>query len=263
MPTTPPAIDPLAASSHPILGWLLYLAGGLYALAWFLALLRPAPARWPALLGAALHLAAMIGRGVVIGFFPLTGKMESFSAFALATALVTVAAWQPHRRFVLPLLTLILAGLVTALRFPHDLHYPPPLMWTIWYPLHVPLSFVAYGLWCAAAAAAVAWSKERDRAWLARVDRFALLGFGLWSVSMICGGIWGVVAWGAYFLWDPKVVWSVILWLFYSGFVHLRFWPEGSRPANKSILSLVGLAIVLVAYVGTSFLFRHGSHSFG
>jgi hypothetical protein len=30
----------------------------------------------------------------------------------------------------------------------------------------------------------------------------------------------------------------------------------------RATLSLVGLAVMLVAYVGTSFLFRHGSHSF-
>lgn len=269
MPTAPhaAALDPLAASSHPVLAWLLTLAAGFYALAWLLAVLRPAPARWPALLGAALHLAAMIGRGVVIGFLPLTGKMESFSAFALATALVTVAAWQPERRFVLTLLTLVLAGLVTALRFPHDLHYPPPLMWTIWYPLHVPLSFVAYGLWCASAAAALAWWKERDRgggrAWLARVDRFALLGFGLWSVSMICGGIWGVVAWGAYFLWDPKVLWSVLLWFHYATFIHLRLTPSlADKPWVRPLLAWVGLFFVFIAYVGTSFFFGRSSHAF-
>jgi hypothetical protein len=43
----------------------------------------------------------------------------------------------------------------------------------------------------------------------------------------------------------------------------LRYWPRANRPTAKSVLALAGFLAVLVAYVGTSFLFRHGSHSFG
>ena len=32
---------------------------------------------------------------------------------------------------------------------------------------------------------------------------------------MVAGGLWGVGAWGAYFLWDPKVIGSVILGIHY------------------------------------------------
>ena len=253
----------LAASAHPILGALLYAALACYVAALLTAALRPAAGVWLLRIGCLAHLAAMFGRGWVIEFFPLTNKLESFSAASLAIALVAALTWQNVRLYALPLLALACAALITALRFPLDLVYPPPLMRTLWYPLHVPLSFLSYALWAASAAAGLVWLRDRDPAWLARVDRLALQGFGLWSVSMICGGVWGVLAWGAYFMWDPKIIWSVILWFHYASFIHLRMTPSlADRPWIRPALALVGLAWVFVAYVGTSFFFGRSSHAF-
>ena len=242
---------------------LLVLACSLYGLCWLLSWLRPGWVRWPLVLGALVHFGAMSWRGVLIEAFPLTNKMESFSCAALALALVTGAACWPRRSYLVPMLSLTLVAILTALSFPLALHSPPPLMQTIWYPLHVPASFVAYGLFAAAASAALAWLFDRDALWLRRIDYLVLLGFGLWSVAMICGGIWGVVAWGAYFLWDPKVIWSVILWLHYGSMLHIRLTPSlAPRPWVRPLLAGLGLLWVLVAYVGTSFLFGRSSHAF-
>jgi ABC-type transport system involved in cytochrome c biogenesis permease subunit len=190
--------------------------------------------------------------------------MESFSTCALAMAIVGVIAWRPARLYLLPLLAVGGLAMAASLAFPGDLAWPPPLMRTLWYPLHVPIAFVAYGCWTAAAAAGIAWYAGRDGAWLLLIDRLALWGFALWSLSMIFGGIWGVVAWGAYFMWDPKVIWSVILWFHYATFVHLRLTPSmAPRPWARPALALVGFAFVFVAYVGTSFFFGRSSHAFG
>ncbi len=254
---------------HPVPEFLLgagpfYLALALYAAAFVVTLVVPKAGYWPALLGCLVHLVAMTARGLAIGFFPLTGKMESFSAAALALALVVVLTWKPVRLYCLTLLALSCITLAAAASFSMELRFPPPLMRTIWYPLHVPLSFVAYAVWAAAAAAGLVWFRDRDSAWLARVDKLALQGFGLWSVSMICGGFWGVVAWGAYFLWDVKVIWSVLLWFHYASFIHLRLTPSlSTRPWIRPALAILGLLWVFVAYVGTSFFFGGSSHAFG
>ncbi|WP_242396215.1 cytochrome c biogenesis protein CcsA, partial [Anaeromyxobacter oryzisoli] len=187
----------------------------------------------------------------------------SFNAAALATALVGVLAFRPARAYLAPLLAVLAAALGAALSMPGDLRWPPPLMRTIWYPLHVPLSFLAYASWAAAAAAAVAWARDRSAEWVGLVDRLALWGFGLWSLSMITGGVWGVVAWGAWFMWDPKIIWSVILWFHYATFLHLRLTPSlHGRSWLRPALAVVGFAFVLVAYVGTSFFFGRSTHAF-
>jgi len=239
----------------------LSLAG--YAAAVLVTLVRPAAGVWVLSLGAGVHLLAMALRGWLVGFFPLTNKFESFSAAALAVALVAILTWRPVRLYTVPLVGLACVALAAALRFPTALTFAPPLMQTVWYPLHVPLSFLAYATWAAAAAAGLVWFRDRDAASAADVDSLALRGFALWSLSMICGGIWGVVAWGTYFLWDVKILWSVILWFHYATFIHLRLAPPPwSNPSTRSTLALLGFVWVLVAYVGTSFLFGRSSHAF-
>lgn len=243
---------------------LLQAAAACHALALLAALLRPRLARWPLVAGVALQLGWSLWRGLLIGFLPLTNKAESFAGAALAVALTGALAFRPARAYLVPLLLVVGAALAASLAFPQGLHWPPPLMRTIWYPTHVPLSFLAYGAWVAAAAAGLAWFTDRHPGWLALIDRLALWGFALWSLSMICGGVWGVVAWGAWFLWDPKVVWSVILWFHSATFVHVRLTPSlVARPWVRPALALVGFGLLFVAYVGTSFFFGKGSHAFG
>jgi ABC-type transport system involved in cytochrome c biogenesis permease subunit len=248
--------------SLPVVSLLAALA--LYTGAWLVAWRRASLAGSLVGAGLVVHLAAMGIRGWQIGFLPLTNKMESFATASLALAVVTALTWRDARTYTVPLLTLTVAALVTALAFPLEPSFPPPLMRTIWYPLHVPLSFLAYGTWAAAAAGALAWLRTRDETWLVRIDKLALQGFALWSVSMVFGGLWGVVAWGAYFMWDPKVIWSVILWFHYASFIHLRMTPSLQRHAwARPALATLGILWVLVAYVGTSFFFGDSSHAFG
>ena len=253
----------LPLASQLTQGAFLYAALACYVAALVASLMRPRVGGWLVRAGGVLHLAAMIGRGWEIAFFPLTNKMESFSTASLAIVLVAILTWRDLRLYVVPLLVLACAALAAALQFSLEISYPPPLMRTIWYPLHVPLAFLAYGVWAAAAAAGLVWFRGRDSAWLDRVDALALKGFGLWSLSMICGGFWGVVAWGAYFMWDVKIIWSVILWFHYASFLHLRLTPSLSgRPWVRPVLALLGLVWVFIAYVGTSFFFGRSSHAF-
>jgi ABC-type transport system involved in cytochrome c biogenesis permease subunit len=261
MGPTPPE---LAAAAHPWLARLLWAAAAAYGVALVAALVRPRLARPALVVGIAVHLAGTVARGVAIEFFPLTNKMESFSAAALAVAAVAAVAFRPARWYLLPILAALGAAMGTALAFPGDLRWPPPLMRTIWYPLHIPLSFLAYASWTAAAAAALAWWARREGEWLGLVDRLALWGLVLWTLAMVTGGVWGVVAWGAYFMWDPKVIWSVILWFHYAAFVHVKLTPSlQARPWARPALAVVGFLFVLVAYVGTSFFFGRSSHAFG
>ncbi|MBI5532376.1 MAG: cytochrome c biogenesis protein CcsA [Deltaproteobacteria bacterium] len=255
MPSAPVALfDPLYVGAA-----VLYLLAALADFAW--------PRSRPLLLatGVLLHLLGLIARANAISYFPLTNKFESFYAFSFAVfAVALLVSNSPSRVHRMVLWCVGAAFYLWTTRFDRGAFFPPPLMMTVWYPLHVPASFFAYALWGSSAGAAVAaLLGSRDPAVLRTLDQHAFWGWCVFSLSMICGGAWGYVAWGAYFLWDPKVVWSVILWLFYSGFVHLRHWPTGNRAAPKSVLAIVGLVLMLIAYVGTSFFFSHGSHSFG
>jgi ABC-type transport system involved in cytochrome c biogenesis permease subunit len=245
---------------------LYFGAAALYAAYALAEGLAPALRRPALALGLLLHGTGFVLRATAIGYFPLTNKFESFYAFSLAASAVCLAGLTSSPSRLHRLGTFAVGAAFYALTglFDREVFFPPPLMLTVWYPLHVPLTFVAYALWMSAAAAGLALltARTENGAMLRQIDRGLFGGFCAFSLSMIFGGAWGYVAWGAYFLWDPKVVWSVVLWLFYSGLLHLRYWPPASSPRLRAALALAGVPLVLVAYVGTSFLFGHGSHSF-
>lgn len=250
-------------TSPALLPELLVYAVVAYGLALLLCFVHLALARGVLGVGLAVHLLWLAWRGVLEGYLPMTNKTESFASASFCLSLVLWLAWKPARAFVVPQLVLALAAGVTAALFPQELKEPGALLRTIWYPLHVPLSFVALALWVCSAASGLCWAIGKDRAWLHRVDHFALQGLGLWSASMIFGGIWGVVAWGAYFMWDPKMLWSVILWFHYSAFVHVRLTPSlQERSWLRPALAWLGVAWIFIAYVGTSFFFGKSSHAF-
>ena len=83
--------------SPAALAFVLQGAAALYLVALLATLLRPAWARAPLALGAALHVGWSLWRGLLIGFLPLTNKTESFAGAALAVALVGVIAFRPVR----------------------------------------------------------------------------------------------------------------------------------------------------------------------
>ncbi|MGD1075254.1 MAG: cytochrome c biogenesis protein CcsA, partial [Thermodesulfovibrionales bacterium] len=87
-----------------------------------------------------------------------------------------------------------------------------------------------------------------------------LVGYCLFSLSMIFGGIWAYFAWGTYWLWTPKELWTSILWLFYSFYLHARLnqWWMG-RP--MVLLGIAGFSIVMFTYLGVSLLMK-SSHTF-
>ena len=60
--------------------------------------------------------------------------------------------------------------------------------------------------------------------------RAIAIGFPVFTLGgLIFAMIWAEIAWGRFWGWDPKEVWALITWLFYSVYLHLRLsrgWQE-------------------------------------
>jgi cytochrome c-type biogenesis protein CcsB len=140
-----------------------------------------------------------------------------------------------------------------------------PALDSVWLPLHVGTTALAYGALALAGAAGLAWLlgehllseaeglRRTDTEWL--LDRAIAAGFPLLTLSMILGMIWAQVAWGRYWGWNLKEVWTLITWLVYALYWHVRRWPrwQGRRLA---CLALIGLASVLLTFLGVGWLAR-------
>jgi len=90
--------------------------------------------------------------------------------------------------------------------------------------------------------------------------RAVAIGYPLFTIgALFAGAIWAYEAWGSFWSWDPKEVGALIIWLFYTAYLHARLqraW-QGRRAAW---LSVAGFAIVILSFLGN--LWLGGNHAY-
>jgi ABC-type transport system involved in cytochrome c biogenesis permease subunit len=90
--------------------------------------------------------------------------------------------------------------------------------------------------------------------------RSVTLGYPLYTLgALFAGAIWAEQAWGSFWSWDPKEVGALILWLFYSAFLHARY-QRGWSGSRTAMLSLIGFAMMMLSFFGNYFF--GGLHSY-
>lgn len=98
----------------------------------------------------------------------------------------------------------------------------------------------------------------------ATLDRLAYrviaFAFPIWTFAIIAGAIWAEQAWGRYWAWDPKEVWSFITWVLFAGYLHARA-TVGWRGRRAAILAAAGF-VALVFNVAVVNLVVSGLHSY-
>ena len=91
--------------------------------------------------------------------------------------------------------------------------------------------------------------------------RAIAVGFAFFTVATILGALWAADAWGAYWQWDPKETWALIVWLNYAAWLHMRL-MKGLRGTMAAYWALAGLLITSFAFLGVN-MFLSGLHSYG
>lgn len=245
----------------------IYIAIGLLGLGVILAILGR---RQEAVISLVLFLGACfvfyVARATMKQFFPFTDKIEAFVSLSVFLVMCTLIYRNrlSGREFV-TLLLLSLAATSAVFIFTDIIRFTPIYLNTFWYPLHVPLSFAAYAFWFVAGVNALYNLSSGHGAEPAASEKTLMTdlnrnGFIVFTLAMLFGGIWGYLAWGAYFMWDPKLIWSAILWLFYGNLLHIDYLPRLRR--WKAPLYVLGMALMLITFIGTSF-FARSIHRFG
>ncbi|MGW0551871.1 c-type cytochrome biogenesis protein CcsB [Streptomyces altiplanensis] len=84
--------------------------------------------------------------------------------------------------------------------------------------------------------------------------------FPLWTFTIIAGAIWAGDAWGRYWGWDPKEVWSFITWVAYACYLHARA-TAGWKGRKAAYLALFAFGCWLWNYYGVN-IFLSGKHSY-
>jgi ABC-type transport system involved in cytochrome c biogenesis permease subunit len=210
----------------------------------------------------AVHGWLIVSSAAQFGRIPLIGTRETLGFLAWATGTVFLAfGWRRRRgafsSWTVALLMLLLAGSAVSPVMGGPL---PPVLRTIWFELHVILSFVSYALFGVGAIFGALFLREGSHEHERDQYRSLLLGYALFPVAMIFGGIWAHLAWGTYWLWTPKELWTTIVWFSYSLYLHARL-VKGWTGKPVAWMGIIGFFIVLFTYVGVGLLMK-SSHEF-
>ena len=93
--------------------------------------------------------------------------------------------------------------------------------------------------------------------------RMICFGFPLLTLGLILGSWWGKLAWGDYWGWDPKELWSLASWLIYAGYLHFRYMFGKKHARISSALAILGLVAIVITllWVNLSRIFT-GLHNY-
>ncbi|MBN2426956.1 MAG: c-type cytochrome biogenesis protein CcsB [Deltaproteobacteria bacterium] len=218
------------------------------------------------------------------GHAPLSNFYESMIFFSWTILLIYLIIHLRYRPRLLGALVLPLAffALIGAQLSDASLNPLIPALKSNWLTYHVFTCFLGYAAFAIACCAAIAYllkvhQEDSENTpvpgknlasifppaqVLEEINYQAIMvGFLLLTLGIITGSAWAHRAWGAYWSWDPKETWSLIVWLIYAAFLHARI-SRGWTGRKIAWLSIAGFAATLFCYLGVNFLLS-GLHSYG
>lgn len=86
--------------------------------------------------------------------------------------------------------------------------------------------------------------------------RFIAGGFVLLGLMIVSGALWSNEVKGNYWNWDPVEVWSLICWLVYGIYLHLRI-TLGWRGKRLAWYALAAVAVMIISYWGIPFVVQN------
>ncbi len=79
------------------------------------------------------------------------------------------------------------------------------------------------------------------------------VGYPLYAVgALFAGAIWAEQAWGTWWSWDPKEVGALIIWLFYTVFLHAHH-NRNWKGEAAAVFILLGMVMIFVSFWGNYF----------
>nr|WP_235929059.1 c-type cytochrome biogenesis protein CcsB [Marisediminicola senii] len=233
------------------------------------------------IIGWVIHVAAVVMRGVAQGHVPWSNMFEfSLTASAIIVGVfIFVQLWQ-NLRFLGAFITgfgLIALGVGTV-NFYVDVKPLPPALQSAWLVIHVFVAVLGTSFFALGAGLSVMQLLQAKRAaakgaglkFLQTLPssevlenlayRVVVVGFVFWTFTLIAGAVWAERAWGRYWGWDTKEVWTFIIWTIFAGYIHARA-TRGWRGSRSAWLAIIGFSAVVFNFTIVNLYFE-GLHSY-
>ena len=108
--------------------------------------------------------------------------------------------------------------------------------------VHVPAMWVAFLAFGIAALCSAVYLWLRDE----RLDMIAVAacegGLLFTTAGLITGSLWGKVAWGTYWTWEPRLTLTLLLWFIYLGYFMVRASTENPERGRRfaAVIAIIG-----------------------
>lgn len=208
----------------------------------------------------AASIMAMISIGALLSYrafiykhFPVIGLFETLNFFSFAILVISffIKAKKPLEKTLTNIFALILLSFSLFAQSSASPFLPDSLK-TILFPIHVAFSFISYAFFTLAFINVVAKSDTKT------AMELNYFGFAVFTIGLWAGGIWAFKAWGAYFLFSIKEIFSFVIWIYYAGLIHVRFFKKKELFVYYG--TIIGFIIVIFTYIGIG-LFMKNTHS--
>jgi len=213
----------------------------------------------------------IISRAIQTGHGPFSNMYEFALAFTWGIVFTSLIFYWRYRASSILNISLIIALLLLIFA---KFQYTPPsslvpaLQQSALLSVHVASAVVAYGTLTIGFAAAVLYLiKNRYKTpWLPELavldnitHKSVIIGFPFLTLLIVLGALWADIAWGRYWGWDPKETASLVTWLIYAAYMHVRF-TRGWEGVQASILLVIGFLAIIFTFFG-NYIFS-GLHAY-
>jgi ABC-type transport system involved in cytochrome c biogenesis permease subunit len=211
-----------------------------------------------------VQTAVLVRIWLTAGYLPVANLFSTQFFFSWALAAVYLYFELRYRIGAAGLFVIFLCLLLLGSVLPREASVPPliPTLDTPLFTLHIVFSFTGYAFFAMAFSLGALYLVQKRAATgflpelglLRRLNEEAIfLGFALFTLCMVFGSLWAHLAWGYWFSWNIKGVWSFLVWLFYAGMCHAKF-VRRWQGTGYAIFSLAGFGVVLFTYLGIGLL---------
>lgn len=227
-------------------------------------------ALWLSGFGFLFHTVAVLSRWIYLGYPPGRKDYEQGllgSWLIVFIFLLIQVQWgeaRPLGVLVLPVTFLTLG--YGALRGPREPTPVTPPYKSLWLFVHLFFAWIAIGVFTVSFASAIFYllkeggkkggllervpSKEELDDLMFRLNAF---GFIAEAVMIASGAIWANLLWGKYWSWDPVETWSLIAWVIYGLYLHLRL-TRGWKGKGLAWITIIGYVAVNISTWGVQVL---------
>lgn len=233
------------------------------------------------IVGWVVHVSALVLRGLASGRVPWSDLYEFVmtGTAIMVGVFVVIQLWRDVKflgAYITAIVVLLLG--LASVNFYVPVGPLNPALQSVWLVIHVFVATLGTGFFAVGGGLSIAQllQARREAGGLARVPflatfpssevleniayRVIVVGFAFWTFTLMAGAIWAERAWGRYWGWDTKEVWTFIIWVVFAGYIHARA-TRGWRGSRSAWLAIIGFTAVMFNFTVVNLFFK-GLHAY-